>query len=514
MKMDNAVTRSEMIHVAEAVSRELGLDKEDVILALEAAISKSARERYGSEKNVKASIDRKTGELRLFRITEIVEDERDAESDKPFNMDRMMHLSVARRIKSDAKVGEVISDPLPPLDFGRIGARVAKQAIIENVRRASRSKEYTAWKDRVGEIVHGVVKSIEYGDVILELGGRTEAMLGRKEIIGRQPHHVGDRIRAYVYEVKQSERGPQIMVSRTHIGFLAKLFAQEVPEIYDGIIEIKAVARDPGSRAKMAVVTNDSSIDPVGACIGRNGSRVRVVSEELQGEKVDIIKWTDNLGQYIGAAMKPANVDRLIDEGNRRLTVIVAGDQLSLAIGKRGQNVRLASQLTGWKLDVTTDAEANEKQRSEDNSRIELFMSALDVDEMIARLLTVEGFSSIEEIIDVGVEGLLEIQDFSEDIATELLERAYVYLETKEVSSHEIRRSLGVTDEVAALLNMTPSVLEKLGHKGVKTLDDVADLSSDELLEIAEGELTKELANAIIMEARRHWFEDDGLEVA
>jgi N utilization substance protein A len=383
---------------------------------------------------------------------------------------------------------------------------------VQKVRDAERARQYKEFKDRVGEIVNGLAKRVEFGNVIVDLG-RAEAILRRDELLPRESFRQGERVRAYIYDVRQETRGPQIFLSRTHPQFMAKLFAQEVPEIYDGIIEIRAVARDPGSRAKIAVISNDSGIDPVGACVGMRGSRVQAVVAELQGEKIDIIPWSADPATFVVNALAPAEVAKVVmDEEQRRIEVVVPDDQLSLAIGRRGQNVRLASQLTGWDIDILTEAEESERRTEEFRTRSSMFIEALDIDDVIAHLLVTEGFTSLEEIAFVPLEDLAGIEGFDEDIAAELQERAKVFIERKNEEFEARRQELGVTDELASLAGLTPAMLVAIGEKGVKTLDDLGDLASDELIEMlpTEAKVTQDEANAIIMAARAHWFAEDG----
>jgi N utilization substance protein A len=403
-------------------------------------------------------------------------------------------------------------DPLPPIDFGRIAAQTAKQVIVQRVREVERRKQFEEYKDRVGEIINGTVKRTEYGNLMVELG-RAEALLRRDETIPREAFRNGDRVRAYIYDVREEPRGPQIFLSRTHPGFLAKLFAQEVPEIYDGIIEIKAVARDPGSRAKMAVISRDSSIDPVGACVGMRGSRVQAVVAELQGEKIDIIPWSPDQATFIVNALAPAEVSKVVlDDEGRRVEVVVPDDQLSLAIGRRGQNVRLASQLTRYDVDILTEAEESERRQEEFRRRTGLFVEALDVDDVIAGLLVQEGFGSIEDIVQAPDEELGEIEGFDESVAVELKRRAEAFIEKRDAEMDEKRRDLGVDDVLIEVGGFTPAMMVTLGEKGVKSLEDLADLAGDELVEILGAEaVDEETANAIVMEARRRagWLGDE-----
>ena len=505
MATDIAIARPELLQVADAVAREKMIEREEVIEAMEQAMGKAGRAKYGQEKDIRAAIDRKDGRVTLTRWTEIV----DAEPVE--NEATQIPLRIALRFRPESKAGDFIVDPLPPIDFGRIAAQTAKQVIVQRVREVERKKQYDEYKDRVGEIINGVVKRTEYGNLMVELG-KAEALLRRDETIPREAYRNGDRVRAYIYDVREEQRGPQIFLSRTHPGFLAKLFAQEVPEIYDGIIEIKAVARDPGSRAKMAVISRDSSIDPVGACVGMRGSRVQAVVAELQGEKIDIIPWSSDQPTFIVNALAPAEVTKVVlDDDANRVEVVVPDDQLSLAIGRRGQNVRLASQLTRYDVDILTEAEESERRQSDFKKRSDLFVEGLDVDDVIAGLLVTEGFSTLEEIVEISDEDLAEVEGFDESIAGELKRRAGESLEKRDVELDAKRREMGVEDAVGETGGFTPTMLVALGEKGVKTLDDLADLASDELIEIiGEDGLDEETANAIIMAARQGagWFGD------
>ncbi len=501
--MDTSIARPELLLVADAVAREKSIDREEVLEAMEQAIQKAGRAKYGHEKDIRATIDRKTGDVRLSRWTEAVEVVENEETQIP--------VHIARKFKADIVLGGHLIDPLPPIDFGRIAAQTAKQVIVQRVREYERRKQYDEFKDRVGEIINGVVKRTEYGNMMVEVG-RAEALLRRDELIARESFRNGDRVRAYIYDVREEPRGPQIFLSRTHPAFLAKLFAQEVPEIYDGIIEIKAVARDPGSRAKMAVISRDSSIDPVGACVGMRGSRVQAVVAELQGEKIDIIPWSPQAATFVVNALAPAEVTKVVmDEEAGRVEVVVPDEQLSLAIGRRGQNVRLASQLTRWDIDILTEAEESERRQEEFRRRTGLFVEALDVDDVIAGLLVQEGFNTIEELAFVPHEELSEIEGFDESVADELIRRAEVFLAGRDQALTEKRQTLGVSEDVASFDVFTPTMLVALGEKGVKSLDDLADLASDELVEILGADVIDEqAANEIIMAARAHWFEDEG----
>ncbi|GAA4504922.1 transcription termination factor NusA [Gluconacetobacter tumulicola] len=500
--MDTSVSRPELLLVADAVAREKAIDREEVLEAMEQAIQKAGRAKYGHEKDIRATIDRKTGDVRLSRWTEAVEVVENEETQIP--------LHIARKFKPEIHLGEHLVDPLPPIDFGRIAAQTAKQVIVQRVREYERKRQFEEFKDRVGEIVNGTVKRTEYGNLMVEIGS-SEALLRRDELIPRESFRNSDRVRAYIYDVRDEPRGPQIFLSRTHPAFLAKLFAQEVPEIYDGIIEIKAVARDPGSRAKMAVISRDASIDPVGACVGMRGSRVQAVVQELQGEKIDIIPWSPQAATFVVNALAPAEVTKVVmDEEAGRVEVVVPDEQLSLAIGRRGQNVRLASQLTRWDIDILTEAEESERRQEEFRRRSSLFVEALDVDDVIAGLLVTEGFHSIEELAYADPDELAGIEGFDEDVASELVRRAEGFLARREDELDEKRRGLGVSDEIAVLGVFSNQMLVTLGEKGVKTLDDLADLAGDELVEFLGGDvIDEEAANEIIMAARAHWFEGE-----
>ncbi len=502
-----AVPRLELLQVADAVAREKGIERDEVLEAMEQAIQKAGRSKYGHEHDIRAKIDRKTGEIRLMRFREAVETVE--------NEATQLTLAQAQRLNPQIAVGEFIIDELPPIDFGRIAAQTAKQVIVQKVREAERKRQYDEYKNRKSEIVNGLVKRVEFGNVTVDLG-RAEAMLRRDELLPRETFRNGDRVRALIYDVREEARGPQIFLSRTHPDFMAKLFAQEVPEIYDGIIEIKAVARDPGSRAKIAVLSNDSGIDPVGACVGMRGSRVQAVVGELQGEKIDIIPWSNDPATFVVNALAPAEASKVVlDEENRRIEVVVPESQLSLAIGRRGQNVRLASMLTGWNIDILTEEEESERRSEEMRTRSQMFIDALDVDDVIAHLLVTEGFTNIEEVAFVPVEELASIEGFDEDVASELRERARVFLQEQNEKLSARRRELGVDDNLATIEGLTPAMLVTLGENGIKTLDDLADLSSDELVDPQDGllrgsGLSNADANAIIMAARAHWFTDGG----
>ncbi|GAB4072866.1 transcription termination/antitermination protein NusA [Ancylobacter sonchi] len=518
-----SANRLELLQIADAVAREKSIDRTIVIAAMEDAIAKAARSRYGAETDIHAEINPRTGELRLARHLLVV--------DQVENSAIEIDLVGARRLNPAAQVGDSIADTLPPFDFGRIAAQSAKQVIVQKVREAERDRQYEEFKDRIGEIVNGAVKRVEYGNVVVDLG-KGEASLRRDELLPREVFKVGDRIRAYVYDVRREPRGPQIFLSRTHPQFMAKLFAQEVPEIYDNIVEIKAVARDPGSRAKIAVTSRDSSVDPVGACVGMRGSRVQAVVNELQGEKIDIIPWSNDVATFIVNALAPAEVVKVVlDEDRERIEVVVPDAQLSLAIGRRGQNVRLASQLTGWDIDIMTEAEESERRQKEFAERSKIFAEALDLDEMMGQLLASEGFASVEELAYVPIAELASIEGFDEDTAQELQSRAQSHLAEVEAAFDERRRALGVEDELREVPGVTSPMLVAFGENDIKSVEDLAGCATDDLTgwtERKDGEtvrvsgalegfqLSREDAEALIMQARvkAGWISADELATA
>ncbi|MGF7150594.1 N utilization substance protein A [Sphingomonas zeicaulis] len=521
-----SANKAELLAIADSVAKEKLIDREIVIEAMEDAIQRAARARYGAENDIRAKIDPRSGDMRLWRVVEVVE-----AVDDYF---KQVSLVDAQKLQKGAAVGDFIVDPLPPIEFGRIAAQAAKQVIFQKVRDAERERQYDEFKDRASEIITGVVKRVEFGHVVVDLG-RAEGVIRRDAQIPREVVRVGDRVRSLILKVVRETRGPQIFLSRAHPDFMKKLFAQEVPEIYDGIIEIKAAARDPGSRAKIGVISHDSSIDPVGACVGMKGSRVQAVVQEMQGEKIDIIPWSPDTATFVVNALQPANVSRVvIDEEEDRIEVVVPDDQLSLAIGRRGQNVRLASQLTGKAIDILTEADASEKRQREFVERSEMFQNELDVDETLAQLLVAEGFGALEEVAYVEVDELAAIEGFDEELAQELQSRAQEALDRREQASRDERRALGVEDALADIPYLTEAMLVTLGKAGIKTLDDLADLATDELIQkkraeprrrgensqresrpedkggvLAQYGLSEEQGNEIIMAARAHWFTDD-----
>ncbi|HEY1427130.1 MAG TPA: transcription termination factor NusA [Caulobacteraceae bacterium] len=538
-----SANRQELLQIADAVAREKSIEKEIVIEAIEEAIQKAARTRYGAEHDIRVTIDPKTGETTILRVVTVVDDEPAAapapaksegeievegegEGEPPFNDYAQKRLSDALKDDKDAYVGKEYVETLPPFEFGRVQTQTARLVVTGKVREAERERQFEEFKDRSGEIVNGVAKRVEYGNVIVDLG-RGEGIMRRDQSIPREAFNVGDRVRSYIYDVRRETKGPQIMLSRAHGGFMAKLFAQEVPEVYDGVIEIRAVARDPGSRAKMAVISNDSSIDPVGACVGMRGSRVQAVVAELQGEKIDIIQWSGDEATFLVNALAPAEVTKVVmDEEAGRVEVVVPDEQLSLAIGRRGQNVRLASQLTGWQIDIITEAQDSERRQREFSERTQLFQEALDVDEVIAQLLVTEGFAAVEDVAYVEPSEIASIEGFDEDTAEEIQARAREYLD-KEAAEYDARRKeLGVEDGVLEVEGVTLPMAVTLGEKDVKTLEDLAGLIPDDIrgyYESKDGErvrepgilddynLSPEDAEGLIMRARvaAGWIEPE-----
>src|SRR5216683_2870231 len=515
-----SANKLELLQIADAVAREKSIDRGIVIAAMEDAIAKAARARYGSETDVHAEIDAKKGELRLSRhmlVVDVVE-----------NSANQISLVDAQRANPGAQVGDTIADTLPPLEYGRIAAQSAKQVIVQKVREAERDRQYQEFKDRIGDIVNGIVKRVEYGNVVADLG-RGEAIVRRDELLPRELFRNGDRIRAYIYDVRREPRGPQIFLSRTHPQFMSKLFTQEVPEIYDSIVEVKAVARDPGSRAKIAVISRDSSVDPVGACVGMRGSRVQAVVNELQGEKIDIIPWSPDVATFVVNALAPAEVAKVVlDEDKERIAVVVPDQQLSLAIGRRGQNVRLASQLTGWDIDILTEQEESERRQADFEKRTKLFIDALNLDEVVGQLLASEGFNSVEELAMVDEKEIAGIEGFDEDTARELQTRAREHLAKEEAELDAKRQELGVEAELKELPGITTAMLVKLGENEVKTVEDLAGCATDDLLgwsERKDGEtihnpgfldefdLSRDEAESLIMQARvkAGWIKEEDL---
>ena len=491
----------ELMQIADVVAREKSIEREEVIVAMEEAIQKAGRSKYGNDRDIRAMIDRKSGSIQLERWTEVVDEVEDDST----------QMSIAEGEKHGLAVGEFLRQPLPPIEFGRIAAQTAKQVISQKVREAERARQYQEYKDRVGEIVLGTVKRAESYSITVDLG-RAEGVIRREEMIPRENLNQGDRVRAYIVDVREEVRGPQIFLSRAANEFMAKLFTQEVPEIYDGIIEIKAVAREPGSRAKISVLSRDTSIDPVGACVGLRGSRVQAVVSELQGEKIEIIPFSEDPVTFIVNALAPAEVAKVVvDEVAGRVEVVVPDDQLSLAIGRRGQNVRLASQLTGWYIDILTEAEESERRQEEFKTRSTRFIEALNVDDVIAHLLVAEGFVTVDDIAATPVSDLALIQGFDEDIATELQNRALEYVEAETNRITAALAEMNVKDDLKEVEYLSLGMILTLAENKILSLDDLAELDSEELVELLgeHGIDDEAVAGDIIMAARAHWFADE-----
>ena len=503
--LNRGLDKQELLRVVDSVATEKSIDKEIILNSMETAIQKAAYSRFGSDNEIEATINRDNGSIKIKKVLQIVEKVED-----PVREISLKDASLLDKKNKDLKVGDKIYEELPQVDFGRIAAQSAKQIISQRVREAEKNRQYEDFINKQGQILSGIIKRLEYGNVIVDLG-KAESVIRKEELIPREILKNGDRVKAFCYEVKKDIKGHQIFLSRAHPQFLAALFFQEVPEIYEGIIEIKSVSRDPGSRAKICVNSKDSSLDPVGACVGMRGSRVQTVVNELHGEKIDIIKWTEDLPTLVAESLSPAEIQKvLIDEQNKRIDVILSEENLSKAIGRRGQNVRLASQLTGWDIDIMTEEEESDKRNEEFRTLSQLFVDGLDVDEVIAQLLVTEGFSSVEEVAFIPVEELAAIEGFDEDVCKELRERARQYLEVREADQEKQRKDMGISDEIAEMESLTGDMLLKLGETGIKTLDDLADLAGDELMEVVGGKaLTEDQANEIIMAARAHWFEGE-----
>ncbi len=501
-----SIPRLELIQVAEAVSREKSIDKEEVILAMEEAIQKAARSKYGLERDIRANIDRKNGSINIAQFTEVVETIE--------NEQTQMTLDESQRRKLDLTIGDFYKEALPPIDFGRIAAQTAKQVISQKVREAERERQFHEYKDRVGEIVVGTIKRVEDHSVTIDLG-RAEAVIKRDQMIPREQLRPGDRLRTFIINVTQETRGPQIFLSRSSNEFLAALFTQEVPEIYDGIIVVKGVAREPGSRAKISAFSNDPSIDPVGACVGMRGSRVQAVVGELQGEKIEIIPWSEDPVSFVINALAPAVPSKVVmDEDAGRMEVVVPDDQLSLAIGRRGQNVRLASQLTGWYVDILTEAEESEKRQEEFTERTKIFIDALDIDDVIAHLMVSEGFVTVSDIADATLEELTTIEGFDEDLASELSERAKNFVNIENQRIETSLKKLKVKKDLYDFSDLSKKSILILAENDIKTLDDLAELDSEELFNILGKDVfvNEDDAGTVIMKAREHWFSDENAE--
>ena len=508
-----SANKIEILRIAETVAQEKMIETEIVLSALEEAIVKAAKNNYGEENEVVAEINKENGDILISRKMLVVEDVK--------NKFLEIDLKDAKKINVAAQIGDELLDPLPPMDFGRVAAQSAKQVITSKVREAERERQYNEYKDRVGEVVNGIVKRAEFGNIVLDLG-KAEGVIRKDQIIPRENLRNGDRVKAYIYDVRSELKGPQIFLSRSHPQFMAKLFTQEVPEIYDGIISIKSVARDPGSRAKIAVSTDDSSIDPVGACVGMRGSRVQAVVNELQGEKIDIIKWSENVANLAIASLSPAEVLKVVlDEDQNKIEVVVSEEHLSLAIGRRGQNVKLATELTSWEIDILTEAEESSKRQEDFISKSKLFVDSLDVDETLAQLLVSEGFGAVEEILDTDKSELLAIEGFEEEIVEELIERSKRFIEEKDIKDNQKLKEFNVSKDLLEFNFLTKTMLVTLAEKNIKTLEDFAGLTTDDLIGyyedrhdknskvkgmLEEYNLTKDEGDELIMEARKIWL--------
>ncbi|GIR25471.1 MAG: transcription termination/antitermination protein NusA [Alphaproteobacteria bacterium] len=490
----------DIIDVAKNIAKEKGIDEMEVIEAMEMAIAKAGRTKYGFELDIRAHVDKETGKIGLYRYQEVVEDIEILPSEERINK-----INISDLKNKSLKIGEFLREELPPLDFGRIAVQTAKQVIFQKVKEAEKIMQFNEFKDKVGEIVNGIVKRVEYGNLIVDLG-KGEAILRREELLNREVFRRSDRIRAYINEVKHDLKGPQIFLSRAHNNFLVKLFFQEVPEIYDGIIEVKSVARDPGSRAKIAVYTKEKSIDPVGACVGMRGSRVQAVVNELQGEKIDIVLWSEDIATFVVNGLGPAEVDKvIIEEELKKIDVIVPDEQLSLAIGRKGQNVRLASALTGWSIDILTTSQESDRRNEEFKNLSQKFISLLDVDEVIAHLLVTEGFTSLDEIAMVSLEELTSIEGFDENLSKELIQRAKICVEKIRVENLSKLKESGFDDYLLTTKLLDTDQLLKLNENNIKTRDQLADLSNSELIEIFR-DMDQDKADEIIMDSRKHWY--------
>jgi len=510
--LNRGLDKSELLRIAEAVANEKSIDKELVIESMETAIQKAALTKFGNDNSIQVTIDRETGEIKIQKVLEIVE--------KPEDFNKEITLNDAKAIdnKKNFKIGDKIFEDLPQVDFGRIAAQSAKQVISQRVKEAEKNRQYEEFIDKEGQILSGIIKRLEYGNVIIDLG-KAEGVIKKDELIPREILKTGDRVKSYCYEVKKEIKGHQIFLSRAHPQFLAKLFFQEVPEIYEGVIEIKSVARDPGSRAKICVNSKDSSIDPVGACVGMRGSRVQTIVNELHGEKIDIIKWTEDLPTLISESLSPAEIQKvLIDQENKRIDVILTEDNLSKAIGRRGQNVRLASKLTNFEIDILTDKEDSERRQNEFKEKTELLIKNLEVDETLGQLLVSEGFQGIEEIAQAKSENISKIDGIDEDTANELIKRSGENLIKEKEEISKKLKNLGVEDSLINLKGITQGMLVLLGQRNIKKLSDFADLSSDELIGgfdeikgkkiriegyLEEFSLSREEADQLIMAARK-----------
>ena len=499
------VIREEMLQVANNVAQEKNIDQDSVFSAMEQALEKSARVKYGNERDIRVTIDRGTGDIHLKSYLMVVESHSDEQA-------KEILINDAKKINPDITVGEFITKDLPPIDLGRVAAQNAKGVIIQKVREADKSKQYEEYKDKIGELAVGIVKRIEFGNLIVDLG-KSEAIIKREELIPRETFKNGDRVRAYIYEVKNDLKGYQVFLSRTHPQFVAKLFTQEVPEIYEGVIKVKSVARDPGSRAKISIYTEDSTIDPVGACVGMRGSRVQAVVNELQGEKIDIVTWSENQATFLANALAPAEVSKIfLYEEKNKVEVVIPDEQLSLAIGRKGQNVKLASGLTNLEIDILTEEEESERRQQEFKDKSTMLAEVLDVEDVIAQLLVTEGYVSVDSIAAENLENIEKIEGFDTDLASEIISRAKTYLEDLEQSNQKLVDEKIKDEDLKNIKGMTISMLALLAKENILTLNDFAELAAFELIDKEEGilrslDIEEELANNMIMEARKNWFD-------
>ncbi len=499
------VIREEMLQVANNVAQEKSIDKEAVFEAMEQALEKAARVKYGTERDIRVSINKDTGDINLNSYLEVVEIFSEEEQAK------QILLEDAKKIKEDTKVGDFIIKELPPIDLGRVAAQNAKGVIIQKVREADKSRQYEEYKDKLGEIAIGIVKRIEFGNLIIDLG-KSEAIIKREELIPRETFKNGDRVRAYIYDVREDLKGYQVFLSRTHPQFLAKLFYQEVPEIFEGVIIVKSVARDPGSRAKISVFTEDSTIDPVGACVGMRGSRVQAVVNELQGEKIDIVTWSENQATYLANSLAPAEITKIfLYEEKNKVEVVIPDEQLSLAIGRKGQNVKLASNLTNLEIDILTEAEESERRQEEFKEKTLMLSDLLDVEDVIAQLLVTEGYVSVESIASAKIEDLEKIEGFDNDLAKEINLRAKNYINEQDAKDQKIINEKINDEELKNLNGITNKMLALLAKEDIVTLNDFAELAAYELIDKEEGilkelDIDEEKINNMIMQAREKWF--------
>jgi N utilization substance protein A len=501
--------RHELLQVAETVAREKGIEIEEAIAAIELAIQKIAKAKYGADNDIRVGIDRTTGEINVQRVITVVESVENEAAE--------ISVEEARAVQADAEVGNEFTEELPPIDFVRSAAQIARQVIVQKVREAERSHQYTEFVDRQGEIVSGVVKQVDYGQVTVEVG-KTEGIIGKGDNIPRQVFKAGERIKALLVDIQPESAGPMLILSRTHNNFIKKLFEQEVTEVYDGLVKIVAVARDPGSRAKVAVYSADQRVDAVGACVGVRGNRVQAVTSEIHGEKIDIIQWSSDTATYIMNALSLQEIKRVvIDEAAGKIDVIVDDGALSQAIGRRGQNVRLASILTKWRISVVSQTDDTKKRSAQSTTAVNSLVHSLEIDEMMARLLISEGFLTVEDIAQSELEDFSDLDGFDEATAEELRQRAIKYVDEQEEKFFNMCKELGIGDDLLTLEGLDIPMFIKLIDAGIRTRDDVADLSNDELVEIVGSTfLSLESAGDIVMDARKSWFaqededEDEG----